>query len=434
VNATARWQSSPRRLLVDALLVARGTVIGQAPFVLATPLITRLFPVSELGIYGLVLAFVGIAAPVAGLRFELAAISAREPADAKALLLLSAAMILPVTGASMALLTGLKLLDIGLYGVLSWGLVCVTGATIAAAGAYSTLRCWLARRGEFRRIANSLTLQGCLRAGIPVTLAPVAPGADLLIAAELASRLSAIWLMLRKSGLLQILASTRMPASSLRDRLQRFWKYPVLLAPSALIDAAATMVPVPILAAYYGLGPAGKFALVQRLVLLPAALIVGSVGDVFHAHAATVAGQRGDAVGRLVASVAARLLLLALLVYLPVALIAPATAGMVFGKTWADAGWMITLLAPLCIAQTTVSPISRALLLSGREELKLLADFACLALPITTLYLTRREPMIVAVGCFAAAATVAYLIYYAVIVLALRMRPPIGTLPGGSQC
>ena len=38
---------------------------------LVTPLITRLYPSVQLGIYGLALAFVGVAAPVAGLRFEL---------------------------------------------------------------------------------------------------------------------------------------------------------------------------------------------------------------------------------------------------------------------------------------------------------------------------------------------------------------------------
>lgn len=420
VGASASWQSSPRRLLRDVLLVARGTVIGQAPFVLATPLITRLFPATELGIYGVALAFVGIAAPVAGLRFELAAISAREPQDARILLVLSALMVVPVTGLAVALLSVLKVLDIGSYGALSWSLVAVTGCTIAAAGAYSTLRCWLARLGRFRRIANSLTLQGCLRAAIPVLLAPVTATAALLLAAELAARFSSIWLMVRPGGLVTAAPRVSVSWAAVQNCLRSYWKYPLLLAPSALIDAAATMLPVPILATCYGLGPAGKFALVQRLVVLPAALIVGSVGDAFHAHAAVVVGERPAAVNGFVASTARRLLLLALLVYVPVALIAPLIAGWVFGAQWADAGPMIAVLTPLCIAQTTVSPISRGLLLSGREERKLFADVACLALPIAALYLARSQPIIVAITWFSIAATLAYAIYYVVIVRALQ--------------
>jgi len=256
-----------------------------------------------------------------------------------------------------------------------------------------------------------------------VTLAPFGASAALLIAAELAARFSAILLMVRGSGLFTALSGTRISARALGDSARRFWKYPVLLGPSALIDAAASALPVPVLATCYGLGPAGKFALVQRLVMLPAALIVGSVGDVFHAHAANVAGQHPHAVGRFVATAAGRLFLLALAVYVPVGLVAPFTAGWVLGRQWTDAGYMIALLAPLCIAQTTVSPISRGLLLSGREERKLLADVACLVLPITTLYFARRQSMLVAVACFSVAATIAYVIYYAVIARALEKVP-----------
>jgi hypothetical protein len=63
------------------------------------------------------------------------------------------------------------------------------------------------------------------------------------------------------------------------------------------------------------------------------------------------------------------------------------------------------------------------LLLSGREEHKLLADIACLVLPIATLYLASGHPMLVAIACFSAAAVVASVIYYAVIVQALRNGP-----------
>jgi O-antigen/teichoic acid export membrane protein len=418
--------------LGDVLLVARGAVFGQAPFVLLTPFITRFYPPSELGIYGLALAFVGVATPLVGLRFELAAISARSADDSRALLLLSALAIVPVTCLCTLLLCGLKVAGIGSYDVLPWGIVAASGATTAAAGAYSTLRCWLVRRHRFALVANSLTLQGCVRAGIPVALAPLGAAAPLLIAGELVSRVSAVALMAYQGGLLGALRRVRLRASGLWQRVVRFWKYPALLTPSALIDAAAAALPVPILATYYGLGSAGKFVLVQRLMMLPAALIVGSVGDVFHAHAADIVGQRPGAVGHFLATTAARLLMFALLIYVPVALIAPFVAGWVFGERWADAGPLISALAPLCIAQTVVSPISRGLLLSGREERKLLADLACLVLPIATLYLASGRPMLVAIACFSAAAVIAFLVYYVVIVKSLRdVSRANGALDGG---
>ncbi len=408
----------------DALLVARGTVIGQAPFVLLTPVITRLFSTQELGIYGLALAFVGLAGPVAGLRLELAAISARDDGDARALLTLSALAMLPVTALSVGILCLLKVRGIGAYAALSWWVVTLTGATIAAAGLYASMRSWLVRRGRIQLVANSLAVQGCLRAGIPVAFFWLSAGAGLLIGAELIARASVVALMARGGHLWAALRRAPLHTSALRGTLRRYWKYPALMGPSALIDAAATALPVPILASHYGLGAAGKFALVQRLVMLPAALVVGSVGDVFHAHAADVVGGGGGAAAsKFLTGTAARLLLLGIAVYVPVALVAPFVASWVFGPAWADAGILIALLAPLCIAQTTVTPISRGLLLSGREERKLLADVVCLVLPVTTLYLARKQPMTIAVAYFSAAATLAYIVYYVVIVTALRGRP-----------
>jgi O-antigen/teichoic acid export membrane protein len=431
MGASATSLPTPgRRLLGDVLVVARGTVFGQLPFVLIMPLITRLYPATQLGVYGLALAFVGLTAPVMGLRFELAAISARDPDDSRALLLLSALVIVPIACLCSALLCGLKVLGVGAYNALPWSLVIATGATLAAAGAYSTLRCWHVRHHRFRLVATSLTVQGCIRAGIPAILAPLGAGAGTLIAGELVSRLSSVGLMLRGGAPQALRRALHVPLRALRERAVRFWKYPLLLGPSALIDAAGTALPVPVLASCYGLPAAGKFALVQRLVLLPAALIVGSVGDVFHAHAASIASQRPREVGRFLRATAARLLVFALVVYVPIAAVAPFAAGWVFGREWADTGAMIAALTPWCIAQTVVSPMSRGLLLSGREERKLLADLGCLVLPIATLYLLRGQSLLVAIAGFGGAGVVALAIYYAVIVRALRHGPATRARPG----
>jgi len=409
-----------RGMFKDVLLVARGTVLGQLPFVAVTPLIARLYPAAELGVYGLSMAYVGIVAPVAGLRFDLAAISSRDRTDAQALLLLSVLSVFPVAAASTGVLYFLKYLGWGSYDALPGWLVIATGIIIVASGAYSSLRSWLVRRHRFRLVANSLTLLGCVRAVIPVALVPLGASAALLIAAELFARLSAVGQMVRSGALFPSLRLTRLPLGALLERARRFWKYPLLLGPSGLVDAASTALPVPILASCYGLAAAGKFALVQRLVLLPAALIVSSAGDVFHAHAARLAGEREGGVTQFLTRTAGKLLLLGIMVYAPMALLAPFVAGWVFGARWADAGPMIALLTPLCIAQTIVSPLSRGLLLSGREERKLLADALSLTLTVASLYLASRWSLLVAIGCYSTAAVVANALYFMVIVQALQ--------------
>jgi O-antigen/teichoic acid export membrane protein len=110
----------------------------------------------------------------------------------------------------------------------------------------------------------------------------------------------------------------------------------------------------------------------------------------------------------------------------------PFTAAWVFGRQWADAGLLISALAPLCMAQSVVSPISRGLLLNGCAERKLLADLVCLIPPNTTVYLMRGKPMFTAVACYSAAAVLALAVYYVVMVKSLQRHPVPDTsgLPG----
>ena len=52
--------------------LAKGTVIAQLVFVLATPILTRIYSAEEMGVFGLFVSIVLVASRVAGLRYELA--------------------------------------------------------------------------------------------------------------------------------------------------------------------------------------------------------------------------------------------------------------------------------------------------------------------------------------------------------------------------
>jgi hypothetical protein len=80
---------------------------------------------------------------------------------------------------------------------------------------------------------------------------------------------------------------------------------------------------------------------------------------------------------------------------------------------------MITLLAPAYIAMFVVSPLSRSLLLTGRVELKLLADAACLVIPFAALFAFSGSGLWIALVAYGAGAVCAYLIYFAVIIYAV---------------
>jgi O-antigen/teichoic acid export membrane protein len=404
-------------MIRDVLAVAKGTMLGQAIFALLSPVVTRLYSTHELGIYGLVMAFAGVAVPVAGLRFELAAIAVKDEARARDLLLLSLLAIVPVAAVAAAGLITLKSASLWSYAAVSWGLVAMAIAIVIVSGVLATLRSSLIRRQRFGGVARSLAWQGVIRGAFPVGVATLTRGALGLTSGELVSRLIGVLILLRHGGgILERLPST-LVVRRLRETAAIFWKYPALMVPSSLLDAIAVAIPVPIVATCYDLETAGKFALVQRLAILPAAFIVSSVGDVFHSHAAQVMQEGGRSARQFLFAIARPLLLFALAVYLPLAVLAPFAAPWIFGREWTQIGIMIAALAPMCVVQTVVSPLSRGLLLGKKEERKLLADIVCLIIPAGTLYLASGKPIATAIAFFSLASVCAYAVYFLIIVV-----------------
>lgn len=420
VGFSQSLEPGERFLIRDVLRVARGGLIGQAPFVLLSPAITRLYSPAQIGVYGLAMAFVSVAAPVAGLRFELAAISAPRSTDARSLLTLSGMSSLPVALICAAALYAVRSAGVASYERLSWPMVILTAIAVWVSGIYSTMRCAAVRRHQFPAVAHALTVQGTSRAAAPLALALLSRGALMLITGELLARCASVAVLAGKLRLRSALAEMRVRRDPLFATARRYWKYPLLMTPSALIDSAALAITVPMIASLYGISAAGTFALCQRLVMLPAAFVVSSVGDVYHAHATRALRESTGDLGALMRKTAMRLVLIALAAYLPLAALAPSFAGWVFGRNWAGTGLLIAALAPACIAQTVVSPLSRGLLIARKEERKLIADAACLILPSLSLYLARDLPLPAAVTAYSIGSVAAFGIYFWVIAWSQR--------------
>ena len=98
--------------------------------------------------------------------------------------------------------------------------------------------------------------------------------------------------------------------------------------PSALLDAAAMTLPLPLLASRFGAEAAGQFALAQRILQAPAVLVGKSVAEAFHARIARHVRERPEQVARFFRRTSAILTLIGLVP--AVALVVVASAGLIF--------------------------------------------------------------------------------------------------------
>lgn len=394
-----------------------GTVFGQAAVLLATPAFTRLYGAAELGKLGVFAAFLLPAGAIAALRMEYAIPLARDRAEADRLLAITLGIV-PIMSVLLAgcfaALSGLRLMGFGALPPVNaiWMLI-----ILIATGCFSGLRMWSVSRGDFHAISVALVVQGLARALVPIALAPFSAGWYGLLGGEVMGRIV---------GVRRLFLDAREPLKKLSRALtlrltlvsiRKYRHFPLVFTPSSLLDTLAATISVPIIAATLGLEPAGQFLIAQRIISAPGSLISASVGDVVHARLVEGARRSQLEVRSVVKSLAWKLALGALLLLVPIVILAPLYAEPIFGSGWQLAGVLVAVLGPYAISGIVVNPVSRALFLSSVPQLKLLADAVRLVLPNLGLViaLNRLESLAQCVAVFSGLAVLGDCFYLALI-------------------
>ena len=411
---THRWLALGSSSRFLALLVG-GTAVGQALVFLTTPIISRLYSQTEIGQFGLFLAFLSVAGVAVTARYELAIPSAENDGHATTLLLLSLALIVPVSfvcAAALFVLVRWKLLAFGALPL--WTVLAIVPALMAF-GAFSALRLWFVRAHRFGEIGRVLIVQGAGRATVPVVLGVMHLGAVGLISGEIVGRLIGVSGMIRGASIpLRIRDQDWL---SLRLVAKKYWKHPGILLPSGLLDMLATALPVPLISQYYGVAAAGSFLLIQRLSMVPASLIGTSVGDVFHVRMADAMSADLVIAKQTLNRAAVRLLRIGALVLIPAVLVAPIVLPPLLGPDWSNSGFLFAAIAPWSLGSLVVTPLSRVLAITERKELKLIYDLSALTLLVGIIIASSRAGLgfIQTIALASAGQVIAYAVYFALL-------------------
>jgi hypothetical protein len=405
-----RWAERARRgMRGNYAQLLRGTIIGQAAVLLGTPLISRLYAPREVGAFMVLMACAGVGSYSVSWRLELALVAERDDPSARSLLALCFALVVPMSLLAAAACFGLAHAGVLNLGPLAPGAALLVAPILVVTGLFTALRYWQVREASFAPLARALWTQGTARAIAPLAAALWRADWLGLCVSEIAGRMVGIHAL--SHGVWGLLRGA-FDLPRWRRLLAHYWKFPVLLLPSALIDALAQNVAVPAIAAVFGTEPAGQFALASRIGATAVTLLAASAGDVLHARLAQTHGaERVTLLWR----EARRIGALGLLLFVPGALAAPWLAEPVLGHGWRDVGWMFALATPAFCAMVTVSPLSRVFLVTRHIELKLVADCVCVVLPVAALLAASSRGLPIALAAFVAATVVAYAAYFALI-------------------
>lgn len=202
-------------------------------------------------------------------------------------------------------------------------------------------------------------------------------------------------------------------------------RFLIYLAPSGVVNALTLYIPVPVIAAQYGVVEAGLYGLTARILNGPLGVLGIAAGQVYSAELARSVRTMQGSPRRLFLKASAALGLAGATFAIIVALIAPWAFGVIFGAEWTRSGDLARITAAFVAIQLVVSPIVPTLSILGRvrtqaiwEVLRFITVALSLALPTKA-----DQTLEVTLTSYAAAGLLCYLSAWS---LCLRAVTPSG--------
>ncbi len=196
--------------------------------------------------------------------------------------------------------------------------------------------------------------------------------------------------------------------------MRDFRRFPQWQLPAACVDSAALQMPVWFMQSLFGASIVGQYAVMNRALVVPLALVGTSFGDVFRQRSAAEWHEHGHCQNAFADF--GRVLALAAIVPTAALLIAgPAMFAFVFGEDWRTAGEFARIMAVLFALRFAVSPLTYVILLAQRQRLNLVIQGMFLAgATMAWWWGERTGSPVAALTVYAGAHAVTYVVYLGV--------------------
>jgi O-antigen/teichoic acid export membrane protein len=352
-------------------ILLSGSVAAQALPLLAAPLLARLYAPDSFGEFGLYVAVTSILAAFANLKYDHAVLLAKNAVAA-----FHVFVICVMSTATIAVLMSLLiLLAPDAWFGSRWFSVNRTHAvwlpvSFILASLTQALISILFRGEQFGTVAKVRVSQAVMTTGLTLSLGFWMPTGTALIASSIAGQgFGVAMLLLLRDSSQPFFTSLRW--SLLARCSTRYRRFPVFTAPSDLLNALGTNLPLLFIGSIYGVATAGAYAMAQRALGMPLMLIGAAFSDAYRQSAAKSFAEEGS-YWRITVRTFRTLGLIAIVPAVVCAMSAPWLFAIVFGDQWALTGEIVQMLTPVYLFRFVVSPLSYNFYLANRHSEDLL--------------------------------------------------------------
>lgn len=355
-----------KTLLRSILTVAASGALAQVLTLCCTPLITRLYGPSTIGIFGLFSAITSILTPIASLTYPLAIPLSPNKRDVIALIQISGLTAITSSAAcTLIILTWGKTLDMYFPQThLGSSILLIPVAMIASTlGSISTN--YIARTQRFNIITKNSIQQAVINNTAKISFGYIHPAPMVLIATSALhgltlSTLTYINLQRHDRNFLRLTLLRLNPIQRLKQTALKYKAFATYRMPQTLISTASFSLPPLILAALFGPEAVGSYSIVQLLLGAPANLAGNAVLQVLYPSLSRKI-QAGNSSTKTIARMTIVLAAVAALPYASIVIGGSTIFTQILGEEWAQAGrysnWLAVLFFFSFINKPAVSAI-----------------------------------------------------------------------------
>lgn len=371
----------------NVLTLLSGTGTAQILTFLTLLIAARLFSDASFGIFAAFTSLVGVVAPIAALRYDLAVMLPEHDAEARKLLGVARASIAIL---SVAMFIGTIVAQPALGDLLGdphaarWMLLC--GPSVFLVAESTLFQYWLNREGSYRAIASNRLLAASSTSApqIGLGLAGRTSGSTLIIGQVLGQFVAWVRiLLLTRTSLKEI----RESSSSRFTIAKRYIRMPLLNGTHTLFDALR-LNGVNLLIGATSVSELGQFNMAWRLTMAPLAIINASVSQVLFRN---LSRTRRGYMKVTVTGIILRILLPGLPVFTAAYFLAPLLSTALLGEAWRPAGEYARALCPWLLMMLVTSPISTVFIVADRQGLALAHGIVYCIVPLALIHYSPHD-------------------------------------------
>lgn len=340
----------------SAILVV-ASAIGQGLLFVGTLIAARFFDPSAFGVLGVFATFAVFFGMLATGRLEAAIPIPRRDHRARTIVLVTAMLVPVVATASWGVmaLVGRPLLawtDASILASMPWA---VPVATLVV-GLRALAIWWATRRTLVGGLATGRIANGGVMASVFTAAALLDPRIEWMIVAWIAGQAAELAAVAIAVGMDPAFRERGRGHKRWRRTLLRYRRFPTILIWSHLLEQLGGHLPTALVSGGFGADIAGQFNLIQRIIARPVA-IIGSSASVVLMSESSRALRIGEPIRPVIVACLRRLVLLAIVIFIPIAAVGPWAVPMILGDGWAASGMFLLALLPGVVSDFIVVPV-----------------------------------------------------------------------------